>query len=555
MKQVATRVFITLLIFALIIGGALCYMLFGLKPPQLTETFTITFSGGEPESVSSAEFANAFNEALASAKRVINTGGEKSDTITLIGDKAFGLYAADDGLYVSDGFMSYIIDSQTAAALAEAPELAALSAPKSMLLDIGGTTYTVAPEGGRWSYLGIDGKSHNYKFNETADKPSPVMTIEGDKHISFNIEGALSAGTLVSGGGVDSIFGVSDEFDIKSGDVIKLVSTAEYESPNYNGSLSFYVIFNASGKEYNEDSPTEPEETEAPPEESDSAPSQPDTPAPPPIEQPEPEAEPSDKGSGDTIFSVSTTSTYPGEMLSLKVTGATAAEVTCTTTLRAPVRFFDSTDGAIALIPIRLSLEPGMYQLSLSAKGENESWTIAINSKKFDVQYLEVEQSTANETILSQQANNEYNQKIEPLKKIYDAEVYNSGSFVLPAQGSISTEFGMMRYTNGDPVPSYHAAIDIAAAKGSEVKATNAGRVLFSEYIALTGNTILIEHGIGLKSWYYHMDSLTVKEGDMVAKGQVIGTVGSTGFSTGPHLHFGMSVGEYYINPWSFIEE
>ena len=73
--------------------------------------------------------------------------------------------------------------------------------------------------------------------------------------------------------------------------------------------------------------------------------------------------------------------------------------------------------------------------------------------------------------------------------------------------------------------------------------------------LPISGNTVLIEHGYGLKSWYYHMDSLNVSQDEMVKQGQIIGEVGSTGFSTGPHLHFAMSVNRVFVNPWTAIEQ
>ena len=65
---------------------------------------------------------------------------------------------------------------------------------------------------------------------------------------------------------------------------------------------------------------------------------------------------------------------------------------------------------------------------------------------------------------------------------------------------------------------------------------------------------ILKEHGLGLKSWYYHMNGLNVAAGDRVEQGQQIGRVGSTGFSTGPHLHFALSVNQVFVNPWTPME-
>lgn len=122
-----------------------------------------------------------------------------------------------------------------------------------------------------------------------------------------------------------------------------------------------------------------------------------------------------------------------------------------------------------------------------------------------------------------------------------------------PVQGRITTEFGLLRYTNGSKTPSGHSGVDIAAPRGTPVSAPAAGRVVFSEYLLNTGNTLVIEHGGGLKSYFYHMDSLTVKVGDILTKGQNVGTVGTTGYSTGPHLHYDVRIGSKSINPWNLI--
>lgn len=101
-----------------------------------------------------------------------------------------------------------------------------------------------------------------------------------------------------------------------------------------------------------------------------------------------------------------------------------------------------------------------------------------------------------------------------------------------------------MRYVN-DALTSYrHSGTDYAVPKGTPVKAPNNGRVNLSMFLTLTGNTVVIDHGLGLFSVYFHMDSLNVEKGQMVVKGDSIGTVGSTGFSTGPHLHYTTSIGK-----------
>ena len=157
-------------------------------------------------------------------------------------------------------------------------------------------------------------------------------------------------------------------------------------------------------------------------------------------------------------------------------------------------------------------------------------------------------------TVDNNDANAEFDKAIQPLKPVRDEQKYFEGKFILPATGKITTEFGAIRSVNGQLTTTRHSGIDIAAKRGTSVKASGAGRVLYAGKLQLTGNTVLIEHGFGLKTWYYHMDTLKVNTDEMVKQGDVIGTVGSTGFSTGPHLHFGMSVGGVFINPNTAID-
>ena len=91
--------------------------------------------------------------------------------------------------------------------------------------------------------------------------------------------------------------------------------------------------------------------------------------------------------------------------------------------------------------------------------------------------------------------------------------------------------------------------MDIAAPSGTTVLAPNNGRVVFAEYLLNTGNTLVIEYGGGLKSYFYHLSVIDVKPDDMVTKGQKVAEVGSTGYSTGPHLHYEMRVGRQSLDP------
>lgn len=178
---------------------------------------------------------------------------------------------------------------------------------------------------------------------------------------------------------------------------------------------------------------------------------------------------------------------------------------------------------------------------------------LKITNATFDKQYLNVDQKTTSST-RNDEAYAEYDRVFAPVRENSNSTAYFTGKFQRPCEGRISTEFGMMRYVNGSLTSYRHSGLDIAAKRGTSVKATNTGKVVLSTKLILTGNTVVIDHGVGIFSVYFHMDSLGAKEGEMVQKGQTVGTVGSTGFSTGPHLHFTTSYYKTNINPNYLID-
>jgi len=100
----------------------------------------------------------------------------------------------------------------------------------------------------------------------------------------------------------------------------------------------------------------------------------------------------------------------------------------------------------------------------------------------------------------------------------------------------------------------YHLGMDFASIKHAEVPAANAGKVVFVEEVGIYGKTVVIDHGFGLLSSYSHMSSVRVNEGDMLRKGGVVGRTGVTGLVGGDHLHFGMIVGNVFVNPIEWLD-
>ncbi|WP_439547455.1 M23 family metallopeptidase [Sandarakinorhabdus sp.] len=126
-------------------------------------------------------------------------------------------------------------------------------------------------------------------------------------------------------------------------------------------------------------------------------------------------------------------------------------------------------------------------------------------------------------------------------------------AFQWPATGRISTHFGAQRIY-GEVPASYHSGMDIAAPRGTPIRAPIPGIVrLAAGPFSLEGNIIILDHGRGLHSAMLHLSRIDVKAGDIVAQGQIIGAIGSTGRSTGPHLHWGMTWHGVRVDPEALL--
>lgn len=255
-------------------------------------------------------------------------------------------------------------------------------------------------------------------------------------------------------------------------------------------------------------------------------------------------------------FEISASTLDPGEALVIYAVGLDEdEEITVNSPFKFEPEFFNYEGRRVCIFPLSYNNKPGTYTMELSAKSAYAKYEITLSDKQFDIQELTVDKKITESTVDDDEANAEFERIITPLKAVRDEEKYFDGPFIMPATAKITTEFGAIRSVNGNETTTRHSGIDIAAKRGTTVKASGNGRVLYAGKLKLTGNTVLIEHGFGLKTWYYHMDSLKVKTDDMVKQGDPIGTVGSTGFSTGPHLHFGMSVNGVFINPNTAIDQ
>jgi len=126
--------------------------------------------------------------------------------------------------------------------------------------------------------------------------------------------------------------------------------------------------------------------------------------------------------------------------------------------------------------------------------------------------------------------------------------------FILPMSSAVTSPFGTARVFNGT-LKSYHGGTDFRAAVGSSVIAANDGVVVIAKDRYYAGGSVVIDHGEGIYTQYYHLSALNVKVGQSVKKGDIIALSGASGRVSGPHLHFGVIVGGVQVNPINFVKK
>lgn len=210
------------------------------------------------------------------------------------------------------------------------------------------------------------------------------------------------------------------------------------------------------------------------------------------------------------------------------------------------------------VLGIDLAVKPGPKELEITIweKGqEKEKLTssLEILLRDFPKKRLTVDQKYVTPP---KEVQERIKREAEILAHIYSITTPDwlaKGPFILPCDGNLYPNFGQQRIYNNVP-RSIHSGVDIAVPKGHPIKATNSGRVVLASDLYFSGKTVIIDHGLGLFSSYSHLSKLLVKRGEQVSTGQVVGLAGSTGLSTGPHLHWAVKVNEARVDPLALLE-
>ncbi len=211
-----------------------------------------------------------------------------------------------------------------------------------------------------------------------------------------------------------------------------------------------------------------------------------------------------------------------------------------------------------AMVPISALAAPGTRQLTLTVGSTVLSLPVQIRAGSFEVQEISGE---ASDPILSQAE--KVNMELARMTELFAARSADgwtpASRFRNPLSLGVpyehSSPFGSRRTYGSDSAISAHAGEDFATSSGTPVLAPAAGIVVLAEPLFVRGNAVVLDHGRGVFTGYWHMESLNVKAGEQVAAGQVLGVVGSTGLSTGAHLHWELRINGVAVDPLQWVEQ
>ncbi|MGM0420897.1 MAG: M23 family metallopeptidase [Bacillota bacterium] len=221
--------------------------------------------------------------------------------------------------------------------------------------------------------------------------------------------------------------------------------------------------------------------------------------------------------------------------------------------------FYQEEENSYAVLPLSYWWNSGDYTLTI-VDSRGRTWLkedVTLLPGKFEESYLTVseeQEELVRPSDPNRQARLERDQKLVKQARAGTTSTrYWNEPFIWPLEGRVTTSFGATRYHN-EKMANRHNGIDIAAPTGSPVAAANRGKVTLAADLLATGKTIIIDHGWNIYSSYLHLSALEVSAGDIVEQGETIGLVGSTGFSTGPHLHWSLSYNRIFLNPEDFVK-
>jgi hypothetical protein len=225
---------------------------------------------------------------------------------------------------------------------------------------------------------------------------------------------------------------------------------------------------------------------------------------------------------------------------------------------KVPLTFSSYGDREVAVVGVDLDARPGAHPWRIEIRRSAQPpealrGHLTVAARDFRVQQLTLPQGMVDLDPETERRALAEGERLRAVYRTVTAARWWRGRFVRPVGGEEpGSGFGARRVINGQP-RAPHSGLDYSAPTGTPVVAANAGRVALVAEFFFPGRLVIIDHGLGLHTAYFHLDRVSTAMGQAVERGEVIGTVGATGRATGPHLHFGAQVGEARVDPETLL--
>ncbi|MDO8503766.1 MAG: M23 family metallopeptidase, partial [bacterium] len=247
-----------------------------------------------------------------------------------------------------------------------------------------------------------------------------------------------------------------------------------------------------------------------------------------------------------------------GDTLFIKIESAKEPKGTLA---KSKLSFLKINNAWLSVYGIDAKKTPGNYRLTVSSPQGRFDKYVTVVRRNFPVTNLVVTKELRDKGYspagIQEEIAGKEGPALSEILNVYNPNAYFYGPFAYPLDKiDIGGDFGNIRKSG--QIKLQHLGVDLDADTGVKVYASNNGKVVFMKNLSNDGNTIIIDHGLGIYSLYLHLNEFKISLGDMVKRGDVIATVGNTGYSIGPHLHFSVKINNGLsmasVDPLRFIK-